>query len=143
MHAEEKYTGKENVTVNKMQKRKQQTEKVQLLRETFGTNIRSLREEAGITQKKLAASIGASKTSISLYESFQRMPSPDTLVSLARVFHKSTDSLLGRNDKRWIDVSGLKDEHIRCLEGLAKALKRDRKRRGYSAAGKSRTLNKR
>ena len=41
------------------------------------------------------------------------------------------------------DVSGLKDEHIRCLEGLAKALKRDRKRRGYSAAGKSRTLNKR
>ena len=48
----------------------------------FGDIVRELRSELGLTQKQLAAQIGTSKTTISLYESHERMPTPKTLIGL-------------------------------------------------------------
>lgn len=43
------------------------------------------------------------------YLSVISYPSYDVLVKLARIFHVSTDYLLGMTDKRNIDVTGLSD----------------------------------
>ena len=39
-----------------------------------------------------------------------RYPSYEALIKLARIFHVSTDYLLGITDKRNVDVTGLDDE---------------------------------
>lgn len=89
----------------------------------FGNILKELREKSGMTQKQLALYIGTSKTSISLYEAHQRMPTPDTLASLADVFHVSTDYLLGVDKKKKIDVTGLREEDIAHLEALVRSLR--------------------
>ena len=57
-----------------------------------------------MTQKDLADRIGVSKSIISSYESGIRYPSYDVLVKMARIFHVSTDYILGIEKKRVLDA---------------------------------------
>ena len=61
----------------------------------FGTKIKGLRQQAGLTQKQLADRLWLSKATVSYYEQSLRYPSPEILVKLAGVFHVTTDYLLG------------------------------------------------
>ena len=63
--------------------------------QTFGERIKELRQNAGLTQQQLADRIWVSKAAISNYELYERNPSPEILVKLAKVFHVSVDYLLG------------------------------------------------
>ena len=47
------------------------------------------------------------KATVSAYENGSRLPSYDVLIKLARLFHVTTDNLLGVNDKQMIEVTGL------------------------------------
>ena len=58
----------------------------------LGNSIKTLRMAKGITQEELAYRINVSK---------------DVLIKLARLFHVTTDNLLGVNDKQMIEVTGL------------------------------------
>lgn len=62
---------------------------------------------------------------VSSYESGSHYPSYDVLVKLARIFHVSTDYLLGMTDKRNLDVTGLYDDEIELVSQLVDKL-RDR-----------------
>lgn len=70
-------------------------------------NIKLLREAQNMTQAELADRVGVTGATISTYEVGTRMPSYDVLISLARIFRVSTDSLLGFGSKDAIDVSKL------------------------------------
>lgn len=59
--------------------------------QTFGERIKELRQNAGLTQQQLADRIWVSKAAISNYELYERNPSPEILVKLAKVFHVSVD----------------------------------------------------
>ncbi len=91
----------------------------------FGKRVKELRQRAGLTQQQLAERILVSKAAISNYELYERNPSPEILIKLARVFHVSTDYLLGIEEKTQVlDVSDLTDEDIEVLEQTAALLRK-------------------
>lgn len=61
----------------------------------FGSRLKELRTQAGMTQQQLASRIGVTKSVISFYELRERAPSPDVLIKCAGIFHVSADFLLG------------------------------------------------
>lgn len=89
----------------------------------FGKVLRDLRERSRITQKQLADSLGVSKATISLYELQERMPSADILISVSSYFHVSVDYLLGFDQIKRADLSGLNDEDIEAVNGLIEVLR--------------------
>lgn len=77
--------------------------------------MRLLRKERNITQQALASQVGVAVSAISAYESGNRYPSYEVLLSLARIFHVSTDYLLGLEKNRSLDVTGLSEREIDVL----------------------------
>lgn len=94
----------------------------------FGKNLRNLREKANMSQKQLAAYIGVSPTSISLYELHARMPSQEVMAKIAQVFRVSTDYLLGIKKEKVIDLSGLTEEEIELIEKLVSNMREKNKK---------------
>ena len=81
----------------------------------FGEKVKKLRHEKDLTQQQLAELLGVAVSAISSYESGNRYPSYEVLISLARIFHVSTDYLLGLEKLKTIDVSGLDDNEIKVI----------------------------
>lgn len=90
----------------------------------MGEKLYSLRIEKKLTQKQLADRIGLAISAVSSYESGSRYPSFETLIKLARIFHVSTDYLLGLTERRSIDVTGLTDEEIELVSQLVDKLRK-------------------
>lgn len=65
----------------------------------MGEKLRSLRIENKLTQKQVADRIGLAISAVSSYESGTRYPSYDALIKLSKMFHVSTDYLLGLTSK--------------------------------------------
>ena len=89
----------------------------------MGDKLKSLRLEKKLTQKQIAERIGLAISAVSSYESGTRYPSYDVLVKLARIFHVSTDYLLGMSNARNIDVTGLDDDEIALISQLVEMLR--------------------
>ena len=89
-----------------------------------GEKLRSLRTEMKLTQKQVADRIGLAISAVSSYESGTRYPSYETLIKLSRMFHVSTDYLLGLTEKRSVDVTGLEDTEIELITQLVDKLKK-------------------
>lgn len=62
----------------------------------FGQALRTLRHHNGDTQAQLAKRLSLSVTAISLYENGSRLPTYETLESIADYFDVSMDYLFGR-----------------------------------------------
>lgn len=62
--------------------------------------IKLLREELNLTQFQLAEKLGIATSSISQYESGDRIPSDDIKIKLAKFFDVSLDFLMGLSDIR-------------------------------------------
>ncbi len=63
-------------------------------------HIRSLREDADLTQEKLGKSINVPQRAYAYYESGQRMIPPHVLCNLADFYDVSVDYLLRRTNSR-------------------------------------------
>ena len=88
--------------------------------------LRDLRIKYGYSQKEVSEKIGASPSIVSGYESGERTPSTQMLLSLAYLYGCSTDYLLGKqNDSSQLvlDVSGLSDKQINAIKNIAEAMK--------------------
>ena len=75
-------------------------------------NIKKLRVARGLNQVEFAKILGVSKQCVSNWENDNVMPSIEMLVKIADFFNMTTDYVLGRNEKTYIDVSGLTDEQV-------------------------------
>lgn len=62
--------------------------------------LKELRKEKGISQLKLAMELNTNQNTISRYETGEREPGINELISLADYFNVSIDYLLGRTDSR-------------------------------------------
>ena len=89
----------------------------------FGRKLKTLRKQAGLTQKQLATQLGITKSVVSFYELQTRSPSPDVLAKLAMIFHVSVDYLLGLDNRQTIDVTGLSEADIGALRILVESLR--------------------
>ncbi|MCY8228715.1 helix-turn-helix domain-containing protein [Bacillus spizizenii] len=79
-----------------------------------GKRLRMRRKDRGFTQAQIAEIVGATKGSISNYETGFSTPSHDVLCRLADILDTSTDYLLGRD----IDM---------CVEGKANTISEEQK----------------
>ena len=59
--------------------------------------IKSMRKSLGYSQNAIAQQLNVSPSIISSYERGERTPSVEILLSLANIFHCSTDYLLGKS----------------------------------------------
>ncbi|WP_373757232.1 helix-turn-helix domain-containing protein [Streptococcus ferus] len=64
----------------------------------FPQRLKSLRLEAGLTQKEIAEKFKIKQPNYQQWESGKRKPSSDTLEKFATFFNVSTDYLLGNTD---------------------------------------------
>lgn len=65
----------------------------------FSENLRSLREEAGLTQQDLADRLQTTQRKVSYWESGKVEPDLENLWRLADFFDTSVDDLIGRYDR--------------------------------------------
>ena len=97
----------------------------------IGERLLNLREEANISQEKLAKILNLSNNTISSYENEKREPSDEIKIKLARFFDVSVDYLLGLTDdpcpynsrKRHVRIpDNMTDEQIAFIEKFIKFL---------------------
>ena len=87
-------------------------------------NIKKLRMARGLNQVEFAKTLGVSKQCVSNWENDNVMPSIEMLLKIADFFGVSTDYLLGRSDKRVIEVANLTEEQIAHIAYLVDNLKK-------------------
>ncbi len=90
----------------------------------LGERLQSQRQLLNISQKEAAIAISASASIISNYESGERTPSLENLIALARLYHCSTDYLLGfsSNKDTMIDTSMLTEKQLQLLQHFLQSL---------------------
>lgn len=88
--------------------------------------LKALRVQYGFSQKQVAEKIGVSPSIVSGYETGERTPSTETLLSLSYLYNVSTDYLLGKQalaPNALIDVSKLTDKQKAALASLIESIK--------------------
>lgn len=90
----------------------------------MGDRLKSLRTKNRLTQSQVAQRLGVAGSAVSAYESGSRYPSYSTLIRLARMYHVSTDYLLGITPRRGVNIDGLNDEQIDLICRLADELRK-------------------
>ncbi len=82
----------------------------------FASRLKKLRKQMGLNQTQLAKRIGVSKSLVSYYENQDRSPSPEILIKLSKIFHVSTDYLLGLESEQVLNVSNLSEDDIEFVK---------------------------
>ena len=90
----------------------------------LGERIRQLRIGRGVSQVELADVLGVTKQSVSNWENNNIQPSIDMLLKLAGYFSVSTDSLLGLDDRTYLEVTGLSEEKLRHIQQIMEDMRR-------------------
>lgn len=82
--------------------------------------LKEQRHKRNLSQKEVANILHVSTSIISNYERGERSPSIENLVTLATLYHCSTDYLLGieNKNKQNIDISMLNDRQIELLQNF-------------------------
>ena len=91
----------------------------------LGERLQNLRKNRRLSQKDVATALGISPAIISNYESGERTPSLENLMSLASFYHCSTDYLLGfekHTPSATIDVSMLRKDQVEILQAFINSL---------------------
>ena len=87
----------------------------------LGQRLQEQRILRNLSQKQVASSIGVSASVVSNYESGERTPSIEILISLAHLYHCSADYLLGidkADTAKLLDVSMLNNKQYQLLQAL-------------------------
>lgn len=82
---------------------------------SLAERLQSLREKSGITQAEQARLLGITRSSVNAWELGISVPSTQYIVELARLFHVSTDYLLGVEETATISVRGLTKRQVASL----------------------------
>lgn len=85
--------------------------------------IKTLRENAKMTQAELARKLGITRSSVNAWEMGISVPSTQYLVELAELFQVSTDYLLGIKRTASLDMEGLTEDDIAIVHQLVNHLK--------------------
>lgn len=87
--------------------------------------LKELRAKRGLSQKQVADRVGISPSIVSGYETGERTPSAEVLLSLSSLYHCSTDYLLGKQSETivTIDTSGLTEKQIQAINALVESIR--------------------
>lgn len=82
----------------------------------LGDKIREIRLAKKISQVELARLLDVTKQSVSNWENENIQPSVEMLSKIADALSVSTDYLLSRENKRYLDVTGLSEKMIQNFQ---------------------------
>ena len=82
--------------------------------------IKTLREEAGYSQAQLAKKLDVTRSSVNAWEMGLSTPTTHYVVELAKLFHISTDYLLGMESEKHIVLDGYNKSEIELIYNLIK-----------------------
>lgn len=88
--------------------------------------LKLLRVKYGYSQKQVADKVNISPSIISGYETGERTPSTDVLLSLSNIYNCSVDYLLGKQIAEppvIFDTEGLTDKQIQAIITLIDSMK--------------------
>jgi len=88
--------------------------------------LKQLRMSHNYSQKEVADKLGISPSVVSGYETGERTPSTEVLLSLSYLYKCSTDYLLGKSNEKPVvilDTDGLNQEQIQVLQSLIEVMK--------------------
>ena len=88
--------------------------------------LRTLRQNYGYSQKQVALRLGISPSIVSGYETGERTPSAENLLSLSYLYKCSTDYLLGKEPNVAhieIETAGLSENQINAILHLVDSIK--------------------
>lgn len=85
--------------------------------------IKNLREKNHMTQSALAKKLNVTRSTVNAWEMGISVPSTALLVDMSKLFHISTDYLLGLNENVTLDISSLTDREIMILYELVEYFK--------------------
>ena len=74
--------------------------------------IKILREQAGMSQEKLAKRLGITRSSVNAWEMGISTPSTQSIAELAGLFRVSADYLLGLSETATVSVAGLTEADV-------------------------------
>ena len=89
----------------------------------LSSRMREIRIAKKISQVELAKTIGVTKQSVSNWENDNIQPSIEMLCRIADALSVTADYLLGRDEKRYIEVTELSEEAIQSVQSLINLLK--------------------
>ncbi len=72
----------------------------------------------GLSQVELAKKLGVTKQCVSNWENDNVMPSIDMLVKIANLFKVSTDHILGIDEKKYLEITGLSDDQLAHIQAI-------------------------
>ena len=81
-------------------------------------NIKRLRENMGLSQAALARKLGVTRASVNAWEMELSSPTAAYLVEMARLFHTTTDDILGLSQEEQISLRGMSAEEKRLVYDL-------------------------
>ena len=90
----------------------------------FSQRLKQLRLDKHLTQAQVAKRVGVTASMVSSYETDIRIPSFEVMVRIADLFGVTVDYLLCREDKRFLDISGLSDEEATVVCDMVNLLKK-------------------
>lgn len=82
----------------------------------FSERIRQLRIMRNLNQQELASKLGVSKQSVSNWENNNIAPSIEQILKIADFFHTSVDYIVGREDRKVIDVTDYDEKTISFIQ---------------------------
>ena len=88
--------------------------------------LRILRTKSGFSQREIAERLGVSASIISGYETGERTPSVENLLSLSYIYRCTTDYLLGREAAAGLEMiyaEGLSGKQIQLIQELVNTIK--------------------
>lgn len=90
----------------------------------LGERIREIRFAKKISEVELVKTLGVTKQSVSNWENENIQPSIKMLSKIADALSVTTDYLLSRENKRYLDVTGLSENSIQNLQAIINDIRR-------------------
>ena len=81
-------------------------------------NIKRLRENMGLSQAALARKLGVTRASVNAWEMELSSPTASYLVEMARLFHTTTDDILGLTTEEQISLRVMTEQEKRLVYNL-------------------------
>lgn len=80
--------------------------------------IKELREQAGYSQSQLAKKLDVTRSSVNAWEMGLSAPTTQYIVALSKLFHVSTDYILGMEPEQTLSLRGYTEEEIALILNL-------------------------
>lgn len=89
--------------------------------------IKTLREQRGLSQAKLAKILNITRSSVNAWEMGVSIPNTQKIVELALLFHTTTDYILGLDDDSSLSLKTYDEKDIRLIYHLLNYIEENKK----------------